>query len=448
MVEDARQRTIRYIAAYDIPANITKDNDATAAYIINQYENPRYPLSKAVFDPKNVDGIRTVHTPTSEALPDWKKENYAYKEIVPVTLDAFTKQGITADKLRCKMEMDLRNTVETYPMLGATGYGSAVRMLPRMSPVDRKGTLSLIPVSSVRYDLSYKRSDDNYMSDVSISYGAGWEYDGLRLAGGIEGTWTLTVGASLGTHSVTTNPGTLTVACTNFANDVYTETITAGVNLGLPPTTYPRIRFRYKTTGNATAKVMIEDNNTDQQIIMAETASSTWSVVDAAITLTHNIDHIFLYCCDDTGTVQYDWVMIYAGNFTFPNVLDIRVDPTSRNVNLGIPSGMVLGTQNLGADPATIELDCDLDIETASYDWTRASDTLKDEVFLDILQGQSSYPFQWLSWGHTTDDLDRGVRVAMDSAPLRNRDNILTLHLLEYSESDKSTETYKERWNI
>ena len=69
---DARERTITWIETYDTPANITKDDDTTQATIINQFEKPPYPLRRVFFDPKNVDGIRTIMKPTSTLLPDWK----------------------------------------------------------------------------------------------------------------------------------------------------------------------------------------------------------------------------------------------------------------------------------------------------------------------------------------------------------------------------------------
>ena len=269
-------------------------------------------------------------------------------------------------------------------------------------------------------------------------------------------------------NTVTTTVGscfTLTVTATagNFAAYISLPAENAVSNLSLNSSIYTKIRWRYKTSGTNKAKIVLVFSTWDYadsaavniaagkgQEVLADSSSSTWAVGSATITTGKTIDHIRLHADHGAGAdcVYYDWVMIYKNDFVFPNVTDIRVDVTSRNVNLGIPSGMVLGTQNLGADPATIELDCDLDMETATYDWTRAGDTLKDEVFLDILQGQASYPFQWLTWGHTTGNLDRGVRVALDGAPLRNRDNMLTLRMIEYSESDKSTETYKERWNI
>ena len=515
MVEDARQRVVTYIEAHDTPANITKDDNATAAYIIRTYENARYPLTRIVFDPKNVDGIYSIGSPSSVALRDWKKENYAYIETVPVYIDAFTKQGITADKLCWKMQQDLRNIVELYAMESATGYGSAVRMLPRMVPVDRRNQLSLMKVSSVRYDLEYKRSDDNYASDVAISYGTEHLLDfgdplfifrdnlAYIYTTSAAGLVTTTIDASLDglgdnfcanlfIHYLTGANAGLTRHISAF--DDATDTIThdafpnitgngdtflmsweqmcledgnalspsvsdgildieviasAGnkvgyltnrTNLGINTSLFTKILFKYKTSGSAKAKIVCTDGAAYAQTVLADTASTTTSVVGSAtLTATQTLDHIYLYANTGTGHVYYDWIMVYAGDFTFPNAVDIRFKPSSRNVRTGslrVPSS----SQNLGGD-STVDIDCDLDMETASYDWTRLLDTDKDEVFLDVLHNQSvDAPFQWLTWGN------KSMRVVVDSAPEVGREGLLTLHFSECSDNNKVSETYRERW--
>ena len=527
MVEDARQRTVRYIEAYDTPANITKNNDATQARIIKTYENPRYPLTRVVFDPKNVDGIITVGTPTSEALYDWKKEPYAYRETVPIYLDAFTKQGITADLLRWKMEQDIRNITELYPMLGATGYGSSVRLLNRMVPISRP--FGLLKCSSVRYDLEYKRSDDNYASDVTLSYGTGYYNDGSTLgseatgtasggtnatlidatlteaddywnkailqmrsgslAGGQrpitdfdQGSFTLTFAPIFGAavvntdtyritsvgqvedgNTVTTTAGsffTLTVTATagNFAAYISLPAENAVSNLDLDSAIYTKIRWRYKTTGTNKAKIVLVFSTWDYadsaavniaagkgQEVLADSSSSTWTVGSATITTGKTIDHIRLHADHGAGAdcVYYDWVTIYKGDFTFPNVLNNPFDTTTRNVDLGIPSSIGIGWQNLGAAGSTFDIECDLDMETATYDWTRAGDTDKDEVFRDIIHNHSfEYGvWQWLVFGN------KSMRVQLDSVRTDPREGKLYLTGHEYSDSNMNG-TYNERWGM
>jgi hypothetical protein len=435
MSTDARYRTKLWIETYDTPADITKDDDTTQATIINQYEKPPYPLKRVFFSPKNVDGIRTILKPTSTLLPDWKREGYAYKETVPINLSCVTKQGITGDKLIWKMESDLRTTFETYPL-------GSVRLLDRASPSDNDK--SLLKLHSVNYLLDYKRAVTDYTSDVALSHGNGWQYDGDRLSGGAEGTWTLTDGGNT-TQSVTLYPGRLALVITvPYVADSHTSN---GTNLSLSSSTYTKIRFRYKTLYDTTAKVIIEFNDATTQTVLAETSSSTYTAVTATITSGKTIDHIHLYACDGAGGVFYDFIQIYADDFTFPNAVDIRFNPSSRNVNLGIPSAIGIGLQNLGADPATVELDCDLDVQ---YDedagdagcWKRSGDTDAGEVFLDVLHNQSSFPWNWLVWGN------KAMRVTMDRAPQRNYDGTTTLYLTEYRDIEGSEETYADRFGI
>ena len=446
MVEDARQRNITWWNAHDVPANITKDDDATAASTINQFEKPPYQLERIYYGTKNVDGIQTWITTTAEPLHDWKHETYAYNENQPILLTAVTKQGITGDKLRWKMETELRRIEETYPL-------GSVRNMRRSAPVEMDmGTFKQF---AVRYDMSYKRAVDDYTSDCTLSYGnnalgTGFHYGGLRVDGGVEGQWgdgatAVDVdGGSTVTQNINTNPGHLTFDLTVFVGDAYSNNAT---NLNLSTVTTTKIRWRFKTTGNATAKIICTDDGGYSQTVLAETASSTFVEGSATLTSGETLDHIQLYCCDGVGTVLYDFVQVYQADFTIPNVTDLRFTPSSRNVNLGIPSSVALGFQNLGADPARIDLDCDLDLQTSSTAgaagcWKRTGDTDNAQVFLDVLHNQSrDAPWQWFVWGNKT------ARVVIDDVSINGFDGTCRLTMHEYSDSNKRTETVAERWH-
>jgi hypothetical protein len=448
--QDARQRTKTYIETYDTPANITKDDGTTEASYIVQFEKPPYPLKKVFFDPKNVDGIYTISTPTSEALVDWKKEPYAYTETCPIEISATSKQGITGDKFRWKLEAELRLITETYPNVAGT---YCIRSLERMTPQDRD--MGLWKLHTIRYNLRYKRANDDYTSDVALSYGNGWQYDGDRVSGGPEGNIgdgaaaVSSDGGSTITQSVTTNQGSLTLNLTNFVGDAYTTNAT---NLGLNTTLYAKIRFRYRTTGNATAKVIATDEGAYSQTILAETASSDWAVVEATLTPAKTVDHIHFYCCDGVGTVEYDFVQVYVDDFTFPNVVTLDFAPPSRNIRLGVPSRVPSITQNLGAEPATVDMTCDLDMETSTYDWTRAAaktvsgnaDSDKGEVFLEVVHNQSQdEPWQWLSFGN------KAFKVTLDKPrSSHGLDDLVTLHFEEHSNANKADDSYDERFNL
>ncbi len=442
MAEDARYRTKVYIETNDTPANITKDDGSTQASYILQFEKPPSPLKKVFFDPKNVDGIYTISTPTSEALVDWKKETYAYTETTPIEISATTKQGITGDKLRWKMEEELRRITETYPNVAGT---FCIRSLDRMTPQDRD--MGLWKLHTVKYNLRYKRAHDDYTSDAALSYGNGWLYDGDRVSGGPEGNIgngaaTVTSdGGSTITQSVTTNPGSLTLDLTNFGGDAYTTNAT---NLGLSTSTHKKIRFRYRTTGNATAKLIATDEGAYSQTILSETASSDWAVVEATLTPAKTLDHIHFYCCDGVGTVEYDFVQIYKADFDFPNVVTLDFMPSSRNVYLGVPSRVPSITQNLGSEPATVDMTCDLDMETSTYDWTRADDADKGEVFMEVAHNQSQdEPWQWLSFGN------KAFKVTLDEPRFTHGlDDTVQLRFREHSNANKADDNYTERWSL
>ena len=82
MVDDARDRTKVFIDTYVTDANITKDDDTSEASWTCMYAHPNYPLTRLYYNPKNVDGVYFIDTPSTTAIADWKHETYAYDEVV------------------------------------------------------------------------------------------------------------------------------------------------------------------------------------------------------------------------------------------------------------------------------------------------------------------------------------------------------------------------------
>lgn len=438
-LDDPRYKNITWFNTHDVAANLTRDDDTTQLSYILQMEKPPYPIKRVFFNPKNVDLIYTFFTCETQAIPDWRHYVYAYEETQPIEIWAVTKQGITGDKSRWKGEAELRRIAETYPL-------GSVRHLTRLSPVERdRGTWKL---HAVRYNMWYKRASYDYTSGVSLSYGNALIYDGNRLSGGTEGAWTLTQGGgSTCSQSVTAYHGFLYLHQTVFGADSYTS---SGDNLGLVTNTYTKIRWRFRTTSNAKAKIILEFSDASTQTVLAETAASTFSVGTATITAAKTLDHIHLYCCDGTGDVYYDYVQIYKGDFTFPNVVNLIFTPSSRNLNLDIPMRVPSETQNLGADPASIELMCDIDLQQynvtdnpTGVKWTRTGDVEAGDVFLDVAHNQSVLgPWQYLAWG------DKGCRVTLDEPQFNyGRDGMLRLLFHEFSDTNKANEYYYQRWD-
>jgi hypothetical protein len=249
------------------------------------------------------------------------------------------------------------------------------------------------------------------------------DYEGDRITGGPEGEWENHLdGIAAGTFDITTSYGSVYVYNTgavagNEAHWIANDHAATGISLGLSSTTCTKIRWRYKTTDtNIKAKIVIEFTDAATQEVLADSSSTTWVTGSATVTTGKTIKYVRLHADHATNQgVYYDFIQIYVDNFSFPNVVDIPFEPSSRNVNLGIVSGLVLGTQNLGADPSSIELVCDLDMETTTYDWTPTGYTDNDELFLDILHNQSvDAPWQWLTWGN------KSCRFVIDRTGRRN----------------------------
>ena len=434
-MDDPRYRTRAYLTEYYEAANVLEDDDETEAAVINCYSNANYPL-KHVFDTKSVDGIYAVGTPNSNALPDWRGYIYAYDEEIPITIFTCDKTGITGTNLRWSMENELRRIVRTYPLYGL--YGT-YRTISRMT--ENEQDMGGWKLYSVKYMLPYLRADDDYTSTVTLSYNAGFIYDGDRLTGGVEGDWTLVPGGSTATQSITTAPGHIMLDITNFVDDVYTSN---GDNLALSTTTHGRIRLRYRTTGNAKAKVILVFG-AGTQTVLSETAASTFKVIDIEITTEKTLNQIKLYACDGTGSVYYDFIQIYEDNFVFPNVAALTFTPPSRNLRIPAPSRIGNIPQNLGADDATIDLTCNMDVETDTYSWKRDGDVDAGDIFLDVSHNHGVLqPFQWLIWGN------KQCKVTLDEPSFSHEANrrTLQLHFTEYSSHQRGSEYYDQRWSL
>src|SRR4030042_1313397 len=198
-------------------------------------------------------------------------------------------------------------------------------------------------------------------------------------------------------------------------------------------TRYPRMRVRFRTTGAATARVDV-----GAVTVMVETAAATtFKIVDFPLTGVVTTDVVKLYACDGVGAVYYDWVMVYAGNFTIPNVVSLDYRQPSRNLHIPIPGRIPNLTQNLGGDDATIEMVCDLDVETSSTAgtagaWKRTSDYDAGDIFLDVSHNHSvRMPWQYLVFGN------KEMRVTLDE-PEFNYGGENKVRLTFHADSDRN----------
>ncbi len=113
MVEDSRYRTLAWLNAYIVSANMTRDNAVTPLTKTVFYSDPDYELLE-LFSTKGFDVAFAVGNPTSRSLLDWDQTTYGYQETVPIIIYCIDKDGITGIKTKQKAEMELRRIFETY----------------------------------------------------------------------------------------------------------------------------------------------------------------------------------------------------------------------------------------------------------------------------------------------------------------------------------------------
>lgn len=236
----------------------------------------------------------------------------------------------------------------------------------------------------------------------------------------------------------------VTVSGTPFETKVVND-----ANIAKSTTLFPTIRWRYKCSNSSIkAKIIAEFSDASTQNILVDSNSTTFTVGSTTLTTAKTLDHIQLYADHAVGTVFYDFILVYEGQFPLPNVAGgMDLDPVSGNVSLGIPGRITDVTQDLGNKNAVVNCSCDLDQGT----WKRTTptaDTIDGEVFLDIAHNSRDEPWQWLDTGShqfkvTVDSKFRWVNNGDGSTS-----RLLDLVFTEYSLGDKSGETYAERFGI
>jgi len=239
--------------------------------------------------------------------------------------------------------------------------------------------------------------------------------------------------------------------------------------------TYPSWIVRLKTSEASTglgAKVEIVYSTGATEILFGATpvfstlcTVKTGTIVNAGGALW--ISKIRFYGVSDAAcnakSVYYDFALLHKGVFTFPNTeLGKEWIPPPRNVFIEIPSRVTDVTQNLGGKSAKWRCSCNLDIGRLSTtsgtctgdDWKRPqgvdseyqTDTVKGEVFDDLSHNSYHEPFQWLNTG-----MGRQIKAVLDEEPRFREDgdkHTVDLVFKEYSRSNKSNESYVERFGL
>lgn len=438
---DPRSRVKLLLDTYVTAASIKKDDGATNASTITCFEAD-YPLSRVLISTgKNVDAIAAIsRKPSVPAMHAVHRAPYAFDEQVQIELYAVNKLGVTATNLLEQYEQEIRHVITDHPV-------GSVRSIKSIEP--KNVDLGNATLYSTGILINYRRYNDDLIPTVpTFSHTVAYTYEGDRLTGGAEGAWTLTQGGgSTCTQTITTDRN-LYLNQTVFGADSSTVHAT---NLALSSSLYGRVRIRYKTSGNATAKVVL-NFTAGTQTLLSETASSTFTVVDVAITAAKTINTIQLYCCDGVGTVTYDFIQIYAGNYIIPNVAKMPTPQKLKDVIVGIPGMSGDVTQGLGSELLEVHMTCELDMEHSSVTWKRpqggvATDANKTDALYELLHLSGiNTAWTWLDLGDPA--MQFKARLVEVVPSLEGEGNMVDLVFREYRHGHANSETASERYGL
>jgi len=364
---DPRYRTKLFIDTYI--AATKKDNGVTNASTIRMLDVISFPVSRLLTDlGKDYDVVDVISRVNSKPIMHaGARSPFCYDETVRINIYAVNKTGITGSRILEEHEQAIRDAYNDYP--SGSGYIREIEQVSKEN-VDLGHNILYCLALEVRY----RRWNDDYTPTYpSFNYGVGFTYEGDRTSGGIEGTWTLVQGGGSTCAQSITSDKNLLLSQTVFAADSYTYN---GTDLGLSTATYPKLRVRFKTTGSAKARVDVTYSDASTGTLMSETASvGTFTVVECALAATKTLDHINLYICDATGTVTYDYVQVYTGTYTIPNVEQATQSLALKDSVLKVPGMSGNLTQNFGSDLLEVRFIHDLDMERASVTWKRPQST-------------------------------------------------------------------------
>jgi hypothetical protein len=447
-MQDPRYRSLLFLNTYLLQANLYRVDAITPLVEWVMWEDHCLSTHKLYYD-NNLDCVYSIGSATSRPIHNWMHNTIGYTEMVPVTVNAIDPVGSNSEGTRTlwTCEQELRRIVETY-------FGGELGVLRRFESITPETTdMGGWKLYKTKNNLEYQRINSNYTPTYPcFSYGipsnGTLELD--RLTGGVEGTWTLTQGAGSTCAQTITSDKNLLLTQTVFGADSSTVN---GTNLGLSSTTYGRIRIRYKTSGSATAKVILGFSS-GTQTVLSESASPNglFTVVDVAITASKTINTITLYCCDGIGTVTYDFIQIYTGNYIIPIVT--KMDPSAelKDAIIEIPGMSGNYTQGLGSGLKTVTMECLLDLEPAALTWKRPqtasskTDANNTDVFDEIWHYMGiNTAWTWLKLGYPAKQFKARL---VKPQPSYAEDNVLTLAFREYRHGHANSESVIERFGM
>jgi hypothetical protein len=217
---------------------------------------------------------------------------------------------------------------------------------------------------------------------------------------------------------------------------------TAETDWGYSSTLYKHLRYRYKVTVNARAKITIMLHTAGEVTVLADGGNQDYHTATFDIPTGDYIDSIRIYNHTGVGSVIVDFVSIYKDDFTLPNVAHgASFTPPPRYADQGAPMRITDVTQGMGGESATFDCSSDLDVGT----WKRTLDTVDAQVIYEIAHELgSTADFVWLDTG------EEQFKATMRK-PMINRygdHRTLDLEFKEYSRCNASHYTYIERFGL
>lgn len=217
--------------------------------------------------------------------------------------------------------------------------------------------------------------------------------------------------------------------------------------LGINTTAFPKFRFRYKISGSVRLSlVAVFDVGTQPLLTLG--SSTTMKTLAVTLTGAKTLNYIEIQLSTGTGHVYLEFMIVYKGDFSFPNTgRGISLMGQGRYARPAPPGASGAETENLGSELAEVIAECDLDLGT----WTRAGDVVPGQVFFDIVHNSKTEDFQWLDTG----ELAAQFKCTLEKHDLHNevQGNNDTRHLVhltiyEYRRGPANNETEVERWGL
>jgi len=468
---DPRHRQKVLLDTWLVGNNLRKDDGVTLANYITCFGNPEYPMSK-VFHTKLIDLIFCISNVEATPKEDYRHKIYAYDETVEITCYVVDKTGITATNLIEQAEQEIRRIVTVHPT------GSLRKIDVTKPSFTLLGTQKLWHTTvTVNYRIANTHHNPHY---PSFGHTIGFTFECDRRDGGPEGVWDLEDGGSTGTLTVDEdNNFDMEIEAAGFVGDMDTFNDT---DLDLSTSIYTHIRFSYKTSGAAKAKIIVTGAAGYTQTVLTETASSTWAVADVELETGHTLNTVVLYCCDGVGHVWYDFVQLHGGeretyiyveprpDYILPNCVKLELPASLKAPILEIPSFSGTKTQKMGSR-LEVTMTCDLTVEVPvgageqaqvdsdtymrAAEWMRPqNDTTKTDksnidIFLELIHYMGSnldYPWTWLKLGDP--DMQFKAELVEVRPSLTGEDGMIDLVWREYRHGNASDETHKERFGI